>query len=460
MARSFVACAGFLAIAGLTSAALSKGTSVNAQIAGETADAATADGAATTEAMTSLVDMVAYLPGTYTLFAQLETAACPVTVEIAGAGKFTSGEGLTNANNAENIAEIKHADLKIGGAQCEGDSQVLLVDSMVAAEPMFSGEQVGQFFQAGSAFFAIGADAATKTCGPLVARTMGYFFSNTMMTSQPMVAEANLIAQDIIPADDVIYMLMTEAFGGEGIADACWYIQNEPNAAEPVDDSDELEGNQVGEVVAPIADTTVVVEEPVIETEEYFPTPIPDDAAVCFPGCASVTLESGATKSMNELSIGDRVLVSGGEYSEVFMFTHKLADAEHDFVRISTDSKAAVTATAGHYIPVVGKGLVAAGAIEIGDRLLTAGGIETSVVSIAGVRDTGLFNPQTLAGDIAVDGLVASTYTMTVNPPLAHVLLAPMRAAFRMLGLATEVLESGSPLLAGLAPSGGAVAPF
>lgn len=449
---------------GLGSASISK-----AESAERMRQVVVGEAAAEAAPMVSVVEMAGLLPGTYLLFTKLDSAACPVSVQISAAGQFTTGDGLTNAAKAANIAEIKHADLKVGGAQCEGNGQVLLFDSLAGAEPMLSGDQLEQFSEVGEAFFASGADAVTKTCGPFAPRTNAYFFSNTMQSSQPSLAAANLIAEDIIPANDVIYMLMTEAFGGDGLADACWYVQKEPvvlavEVEEPEEEVEEVVEEE-GVVPIPGADEPVEVAEHVIEppaddgAEEFFPTPIPDDA-VCFPGTAVVSLESGEKMSMNSLSIGDRVLVGNGEYSEVFMFTHKLADVEHDFVSLSTESEQTITATAGHYIPVVGKGLVAARAIEVGDHLFTADGLSSAVLQMKMVRGTGLFNPQTLAGDIVVDSIVASTYTMAVDPPLAHAVLALMRTAFRLFGLSTGALESGSPLLAGLAPSGDIVASF
>ena len=40
----------------------------------------------------------------------------------------------------------------------------------------------------------------------------------------------------------------------------------------------------------------------------------------CYPGHAVVQLEGGLTKTMSELSVGDRVLVGVNTYSEVHFF--------------------------------------------------------------------------------------------------------------------------------------------
>lgn len=49
-------------------------------------------------------------------------------------------------------------------------------------------------------------------------------------------------------------------------------------------------------------------------------------------------------------------------------------------------------------------------------------------VSVRKVEKEGLYNPQTVHGDIVVDGIVASVYTEAVQPRVAHAMLAPMRA--------------------------------
>ena len=149
----------------------------------------------------------------------------------------------------------------------------------------------------------------------------------------------------------------------------------------------------------------------------------------CFPGDAAVTLEGGAQKAMRDLNVGDKVLVGKGVYSEVFMFSHRLADAEATFVQLKTASTT-LALTRGHYLYANGK-LAQAQAVRPGDNVTLADGKPALVTAIAAVRKEGLHNPHTLQGDIVVDGMLTSTYTAAFSPTLAHVVLAPLRALYR-----------------------------
>jgi hypothetical protein len=59
------------------------------------------------------------------------------------------------------------------------------------------------------------------------------------------------------------------------------------------------------------------------------------------------------------------------------------------------------------------------------------------------VRGVGLYNPQTLHGDIVVDGVRASTYTEAVDPVFAHAVLAPVRAVYRWFGVEVGGMDGG-----------------
>lgn len=159
-----------------------------------------------------------------------------------------------------------------------------------------------------------------------------------------------------------------------------------------------------------------------------------DDDPVCFPRDAIVTLQDGSSVPMNQLSIGDKVLVGKGQFSPVFGFSHKDDTIKTSFVRMETAQGATLTATPGHIVYANNKA-VPAREITIGDHFVLADGTITSVVKISKETRYGLFNPQTIQGDIVVDGVLASTYTTTVEQQTAHAILAPLRAFSRVCGL-------------------------
>jgi Hint module len=173
----------------------------------------------------------------------------------------------------------------------------------------------------------------------------------------------------------------------------------------------------------------------------------------CFPASATILLESGLTIPMSSLAIGDSVHVGAGAFSKVFMFTHKHQHGEHTFIQLSTSSGNVIRASPGHYIHVNDR-LAPASVVVPGDKLELASGQRDVVVRVESVRDQGLYNPQTLDGDIVVDGIRASTYTTAVAPTVAHTVLFPLRALYAVTGWSTTAMESGADALADLAPGG------
>lgn len=181
--------------------------------------------------------------------------------------------------------------------------------------------------------------------------------------------------------------------------------------------------------------------------ENAAPERIPNSRS-CFPGYVTVALDNGENRRMDELRIGDRVLVGPETYSTVFMFTHIHVHGTSQYVRLRTASGAAVTLTPNHYLYVSGD-LELASQVQVGDELVLGSGISDIVVAVdTFVAADGLFNPQTVHGDIVVGGIKASTYTITVKPHIAHALLAPFRASFCVL----ESLFHASTMAAILMP--------
>lgn len=154
---------------------------------------------------------------------------------------------------------------------------------------------------------------------------------------------------------------------------------------------------------------------------------------------------------MSELQIGDVVAVGDGQFSPVFMFTHKLNTLNTQFVQLET-AVGQITLTHGHYLYLSGA-LRAAGTAQVGDFVETEHGV-ARIETVRVVNTRGLYNPQTLHGDILVDGVRASTFTTAVRPAFAQALMAPLRAAFTKLGFATVALDNGADAVASWLPHG------
>lgn len=174
-----------------------------------------------------------------------------------------------------------------------------------------------------------------------------------------------------------------------------------------------------------------------------------DSDAVCFPASATVQLEGGRVKRMEELAVGDRVLSSVGSYSEVFGFTHKLSRAEsyREFIRLSVGDETVLLLTPSHYM-YLNEELQAARNAVVGDSVILGDGRTGAVTSVSREMAYGLYNPQTVCGDIVVSGVLASTYTQAVDARAAHAGLSMARAAFGWFGTFTTAFEGGSELAA------------
>lgn len=156
---------------------------------------------------------------------------------------------------------------------------------------------------------------------------------------------------------------------------------------------------------------------------------------LCFPSDATVSLRDGRFVRMDALSIGDNVHVGGGRYSSIFMFTHRDPSAiAPQYIRISSTCGRALTAARGHHIYLNGM-LAPIETARIADKIQLADGVSASIATVDTVISRGLFNPQTHHGDIAVNGILASTYTAAVHPRIAHPLLLPLRAVYGLCSL-------------------------
>lgn len=207
----------------------------------------------------------------------------------------------------------------------------------------------------------------------------------------------------------------------------------------------------------------------------------------CFPADATARRCDGQNVRMQDLEIGDCVVVGKGEgqgekmiRSKVFAFSHRVRDSGLvRFVEIVTKSGQKLMVSPKHYVPVVlmldgndrnqqqgintninnnnnsiteltlqsssslSLSLSSSSSFASSSLLLPADAIKPHVmavhtldygvqpvVAIHSVHTHGLYAPHTHAGTVAVDGVVASCYTVAVQPAAAHALLAPVRWAW------------------------------
>lgn len=169
------------------------------------------------------------------------------------------------------------------------------------------------------------------------------------------------------------------------------------------------------------------------------------DSGSCFPSDASVHVEGQGEVRMDALKVGDRVLGAKGQFTEIFMFTHKLQNKKSTFVNLSTASGKTLSLTMGHYMYADGF-LKPAGDVKVGSIVRLVDGTSDIVTSIGSRTGLGLYNPQTVSGDIAVNGIVTSTYTTAIDPILAHAVLAPFRFLFKAYRVSVTSFEGGAKL--------------
>ncbi len=166
----------------------------------------------------------------------------------------------------------------------------------------------------------------------------------------------------------------------------------------------------------------------------------PSAGSTCFPADESVELQNGTVIPMERLSVGDRVLVAPHTYSTVFMFTHKVGRGRYDFLRFTLADGSVLRMTPSHYAYADGVA-TAARDVRVGQRMDIAARRDGTVVKVDITTARGLYNPQTVHGDIVVSGVRATTYTGTVPMYAAHGLLTPLRFLYGYAGVKVRMFE-------------------
>lgn len=182
-----------------------------------------------------------------------------------------------------------------------------------------------------------------------------------------------------------------------------------------------------------------------------------DDDSVCFSGQSTVQLESGETKSIASVSIGDRVLTVNSNGDKVFadvVFTpHQENSDAATFVTVKTASGNTVRMTKEHLLPAgdcastpTELPFVRADEVRQGMCVHAVQGMD-KVLFVSQLTSTGTYTIVTseMSGKVVVDGVVASSFG--VNHAAANAYYNIHRgvyALFNALGMSKSVFSASA----------------
>jgi len=139
----------------------------------------------------------------------------------------------------------------------------------------------------------------------------------------------------------------------------------------------------------------------------------------CFHGDGTVLLESGTSKRLSELSLGERIKTNDGRggfsFNPVLTLPHANNTEPAAFITLTTETGKKVDMTSDHFIPKCNQEQVTVGALVVGDCLLTVDGKET-LIEISSTAKYGVFTAITQDKFIVVDGIVASPFSKDSDP--------------------------------------------
>ncbi len=149
------------------------------------------------------------------------------------------------------------------------------------------------------------------------------------------------------------------------------------------------------------------------------PTSAPTaDPNLCFAGSETIAMESGETKLISEVAVGDRVLAfstktNSAVFSEVVSVPYAANNVDATFAEIVT-ANSNVKMTPAHLLPAGTCGalsLMQAGEVKVGDCISTVSG-EQVVTGVNKVQEKGIYTIVANEEYVIVSGVVASPFAV------------------------------------------------
>jgi len=170
-------------------------------------------------------------------------------------------------------------------------------------------------------------------------------------------------------------------------------------------------------------------------------SPSSSSSPACFAGSEMVTMESGVSKPIRDVQVGDRIMsfdlvTKATFFTDVVYLPHGANSFRTTFTQIRTRSGRDVKVTMNHVLPAgscdttVALINVEAAAVSVGLCVLTTEGRD-EVVEVAEVEATGIYTAITMAELVVVNGVVATPYG-GVNTVVANVFYNLHRLAYSM----------------------------
>ena len=135
---------------------------------------------------------------------------------------------------------------------------------------------------------------------------------------------------------------------------------------------------------------------------------------ICFAGSNVVDVANRGPVRMQDLQLGDMVMVGQGIYEPIYSFGHLAPMTIATFLQIKTTTST-LRLTNEHMIFTKSGDVVPASRIQLGDYLLSDSGLDDLVESIQTVQERGLYAPFTPSGKLVVNDILVSSYVSMLD---------------------------------------------